>query len=343
MKNFLGNFMAGMLLVPSLHMQAQSQEPLQVATFAGGCFWCMTPPFKKLRGVLKVTAGYTGGHSVQPSYENYHEGGHIEAVQVDYDPKQVSYAQLLDAYWKNIDPTDEHGQFADRGHGYQPAIFWHADYQRAEAEASKEALQKSQKFKRPIVVKITKASPFYAAEAAHQDYYRKNPERYQQYKIGSGREGFLQAQWGQEKPEKPGKAQLKKTLSPLQYQVTQECGTEPPFKNAYWDNHQEGLYVDIISGEPLFSSKDKFDSGTGWPSFTQPIQPEKVAEKTDNAHGMKRVEVRSLSGSHLGHVFSDGPAPTRQRYCINSAALKFIAKSDLEKEGYGDYKKYFGP
>ena len=180
---------------------------------------------------------------------------------------------------------------------------------------------------------------FYPAESYHQDFYLKNPVRYGYYTIASGRDAYLEKQWGKKENRRND---LKKRLSPLQYEVTQQRGTEPAFQNAYWNNHRDGIYVDIVTGEPLFSSVDKFDSGTGWPSFIKPLVSDNIKETTDTSHGMVRTEVKSMSGSHLGHVFNDGPKPTGLRYCINSAALRFIPKEDLEKEGYGEYLKLFG-
>jgi len=315
--------------------------PIQFATFAGGCFWCMVKPFDKYDGVIRVTSGYTGGHVENPTYEQVCSDttGHLEAVQIEFDDSVISYAKLLELFWQQIDPTDAGGQFADRGQSYTTAIFYHNEEQKQLAEASKKALAESGRFSEPIVTAIREAMPFYAAEEYHQDYYKKNPFRYKNYRKGSGREAFLREAWTVKKDV----AALKQKLTPIQYEVTQNNATEPPFRNEYWDFNGEGIYVDIVSGEPLFSSKDKFDSHCGWPSFTKPLDHQAVVEELDLTHGMVRVEVRSNQGdSHLGHVFEDGPLDKGGlRYCINSAALRFIPKEDLEKEGYGEYKKLF--
>jgi peptide methionine sulfoxide reductase msrA/msrB len=335
-----------------------AEEKFDEAVFAGGCFWCMESPFEKMPGVLQVTAGYTGGSKDHPTYEEVSAGktGHVEAVKILFNAKIVDYGKLLDQFLRQIDPTDEGGQFADRGSQYRPVIFYVSAEQRELAYKALAELNASGIFDRPVKVAIKPAGEFWTAEEYHQDFYKKNPLRYKLYRKGSGRDAFIELHGQRRNPAvaegvpsqsavlyvKPADSELKKKLTPLQFNVVRNNATEPPFKNEYWDNREEGIYVDIVTGEPLFSSRDKYESHCGWPSFKKPLRDDILIEKDDASHGMRRTEVRSKYGdAHLGHLFSDGPAPLGLRYCINSASLRFIHKAKLRQEGYGEWLKLF--
>jgi peptide methionine sulfoxide reductase msrA/msrB len=337
-----------------------NESEYATAYLAGGCFWCVESDLEKIPAVADVISGYMGGTTENPTYENYAEGGHREVVKVLYNPAQTSFNDLVYHLLRHIDPTDNEGSFGDRGIQYAPAIYYQTEEEKMIAEQIVSALNDSGRFSKPIAVPILPASTFYPAEDYHQEYYEKNPLRYKYYRHGSGRDAFIDEYWSEEEQVEfttrqtntsstwptftpLSEDELQETLTPLQYKVTQKDGTEPAFNNEYWDNKADGIYVDIISGEPLFASVHKYESGTGWPSFTAPISPDAVTEHEDNALFTKRTEVRSATAnSHLGHVFPDGPAEAGGlRYCMNSATMRFIPKEELAGTPYEQYLSLF--
>ncbi len=347
---------------------------LQEAYFAGGCFWCMEAVFEQQAWVEWAYAWYTGWSEETATYEltSNKDTGHREAVKVLYDPNQITYRKLVELYWTQIDPTDDEGQFNDRWFVYSPAIFYNDVNEKIAAQASKNDLSVSKRFSDSIVVAIEPAKEFFLAEDYHQDYYKNNSIRYKVYTSGSGRKSFIEENWQDRIEELKWKdyvnwqlveqkspsldslssikiqsqyseQELRERLTPLQYKVTQEEGTEPAFNNEYWDNKEPGIYVDIVDGTPLYSSLDKFDSWTGWPSFTKWIDESLLTTHTDTRFFMTRTEVRSAkTDSHLGHIFNDAPKDLWGiRHCINSASLRFVPVEDLEKEGHEEYLELF--
>jgi peptide methionine sulfoxide reductase msrA/msrB len=340
----------------------------ETITLAGGCFWCTEAYFQEKEGIIDAVSGYAGGDESSASYLSVAKGTtkHREAVQITYDPNRISTEKILDIYWSHIDPTNTEGQFADKGFQYTTAIFYHTEEQRKAALDSKERLEASGVFDRPIATAILPFATFFAAEEYHQDYYKKATDHYERYKKASGRAGFIEETWAKDAAiqfleseqtttmDKDGAlkkgdynyteeeiAEMLKNLDPLAYHVVAENGTESPFNNAYWDNKAEGIYVDVVTGKPLFSSTHKYDSGTGWPSFWRTIDDDSVTMHEDNSLSTTRTEIRSDAG-HVGHVFDDGPTEEGgRRFCTNSASLRFVPKAEMVKEGYGEYLYLF--
>lgn len=310
---------------------------------AGGCFWGTEHFLKQIDGVLNTQVGYANGNGTDPTYEQVctDRTGFAEAVRIEYNPDVLPLSMLLQLYFKTIDPTSLNRQGGDVGSQYRTGIYYtdKRDLPLIQAEMQKLA----QVHSRRIMIEVLPLKNFYDAEDYHQDYLDKNPAGYchiPQALFDMARQANKSSEEEKEY-RKPSDEQLRAKLTPLQYDVTQHAATERPYDNEYNNEFREGIYVDITTGEPLFLSTDKFDSGCGWPAFSKPIDNHLLQEVQDNSHGMKRIEVRSSKGNaHLGHVFEDGPKEKGGlRYCINSASLRFVPKETMEKEGYGKYMK----
>jgi len=345
---------------------ADTTTDMQTMMVAGGCFWCVESDLEKLAGVVGVVSGYAGGTTKNPSYENYGSGGHREVVEVTYDANQISFEDILIVTMKTTDPTDDEGTFGDRGDKYSAAFYYETTAQQQIIEDLVAEVNEFGPYDAPLAIDIQPRPAFWPAEEYHQDYYKGTLSglQYRYYRNASGRDRFIDAYWGDnggtiELPwrntssttnttymwsnyQKPSQEELQKQLDPIVYKVTQKDGTERAGTSPLDKIEEDGIYVDVLSGEPLYSSKDKFDSGTGWPSFVKPITDDALTEHEDRKFFSVRTETRSaIADNHLGHVFNDGPANRGGlRYCMNGAALKFIPKAEMAAQGYEDFLQY---
>ncbi len=307
---------------------------------AGGCFWGVEAYFRRIHGVVEAVSGYANGRTENPSYEDvcHHNTGHAEAVKVVFDDEKISLAEILQYYFRIIDPTLLNRQGNDVGEQYRTGIYYTKPDDEAAIRAALAAEQ--QQHAAPIVVECEPLQHFYPAEDYHQDYLGKNPNGYCHIDIRLAYKPLSADNAAPRVFSRPSESEIRAKLSDEEYYVTQQSGTERPFSHAYDHLFEPGIYVDIVSGEPLFSSADKFDSGCGWPSFAKPIVPEHITMLEDLSHNMHRIEVRSKAAdSHLGHVFPDGPQKLGGlRFCINGSSLRFIPLDKMDEEGYSEWK-----
>ncbi|MBZ2138742.1 peptide-methionine (R)-S-oxide reductase MsrB [Streptococcus gordonii] len=297
---------------------------------AGGCFWGLEEYFSRIEGIKKTTVGYANGQVESTNYQLIHQTDHAETVHLIYDEKRISLREILLYYFRVIDPLSVNKQGNDVGRQYRTGVYYTDQADKAVIEQV--FVEQEKQLGQKIAVELEPLRHYVLAEDYHQDYLKKNPGGYCHINVNDAYQPLVDP--GQY--EKPTDAELKEQLSEEQYQVTQNSATERPFHNAYNATFEEGIYVDVTTGEPLFFAGDKFESGCGWPSFSRPIARDVLKYYEDKSHGMERIEVRSRSGNaHLGHVFTDGPESAGGlRYCINSAALRFIPKEKMEAEGY---------
>ncbi|REB07141.1 bifunctional peptide-methionine (S)-S-oxide reductase MsrA/peptide-methionine (R)-S-oxide reductase MsrB [Sporosarcina sp. BI001-red] len=313
------------------------EDNLKEIYLAGGCFWGVEAYMERVYGVSDVTSGYANGTTENPTYEDVVSGetGHAETVHVKYDPERTDLKTILDHFFTIIDPTSLNKQGNDRGSQYRSGVFYTDPAEKAVIE--KVVSKQQERYDDKIVTEVEPLTSYTLAEEYHQDYLEKNPNGYCHVEFDSLEDQEIPSLIDPAKYPKPSDKELKAKLTEAQYEVTQGSNTEAAFSNKYWDSFEDGIYIDVATGEPLFSSKDKYDSQCGWPSFTQPIIPEVVTEHKDKSFNMVRIEVRSRAGdSHLGHVFDDGPKDKGGlRYCINSAAIDFVPLDEMEDAGYG--------